>query len=67
MKIDRVCYEATFNLGNFENEKIRLEAEVEENETPDTVVSDLRQIAIRTSVKLRESGMRTEGNFERKE
>ncbi|MBD1917183.1 MULTISPECIES: hypothetical protein [Cyanophyceae] len=46
MKITHVEYKALYNLGNYNNESIALRATVEEGETPDEVVEQLRQKAI---------------------
>lgn len=42
MQITRVAYEACFNLGNYENEKIRIEATIAEGENSDDVIAALR-------------------------
>lgn len=46
MKITQVEYKALYNLGNYNNESIALRATVEEDETPEEVVAQLRQKAI---------------------
>ncbi|MEM9806424.1 MAG: hypothetical protein AAF959_14200 [Cyanobacteria bacterium P01_D01_bin.56] len=43
MKIKAVQYEACFNLGSYENEKIRLIATIDGNESLDDVIKFLRQ------------------------
>ena len=43
--IRSVAYEAVFNLGNFQNEKIRLVADLNPEETPDSVIELLRERA----------------------
>lgn len=43
MKITKVVYHALFNLGDYENEKIELSAQLEEGETPEEVVPKLRE------------------------
>lgn len=42
MDIVRIKYSQTKNLGNYENEKIELEAEVDEDENVDEVIKALR-------------------------
>ena len=42
MKIKSVQYEACFNLGDYENEKLRLVAVLDEDEKPEEVVKALR-------------------------
>ena len=42
MKINKVSYEAIANLGNYENEKIRLEAVVEEGDNWEECLSLIR-------------------------
>jgi len=46
MKITQVEYQALYNLGNYNNERISLRATVEDGETPEEVVDQLRQKAI---------------------
>lgn len=46
MKITQVSYEACFNLGDYENEKIRLSAQLGEGDTVDTAVQQLREQVI---------------------
>jgi hypothetical protein len=43
MKITNVLYQATLSTGSYENEKIGLQAEVEEGETVEAVVEALRE------------------------
>lgn len=43
MKIVEVSFEAVFNLGDYENEKIRLTAQLEEGETPEAIIPQLRK------------------------
>jgi hypothetical protein len=50
MKITHVEYKALYNLGNYNNESIALRATVEEGETPDEVVEQLREKAIALNV-----------------
>lgn len=45
MKITRIEYEACFNLGNYENERIRYSAQVQPDEIIDSVVTRLRELA----------------------
>lgn len=42
MKITRVGYSALFNLGNYNNERIELTAQLDENDDISSVVQDLR-------------------------
>lgn len=42
-EIKRIAYEACFNLGNYENEKIRLEVTYSADEDLDQVIAGLRQ------------------------
>lgn len=49
MKLKRIEYEACFNLGNYENERIRLVAEVSPDEITGAVVEKLRELAIATA------------------
>jgi len=42
MKLTTVRYEKTFNLGNYETERIAAEASVEEGECPDYVLQELK-------------------------
>lgn len=46
MKITQVGYQALYNLGSYNNERISLRATLEEGDTPDDVVNQLRQKAI---------------------
>lgn len=46
MKITHVEYSALYNLGNYNNEKVGLRAELEEGETPEEAVKALREKAI---------------------
>jgi chromosome segregation ATPase len=41
MKVDRACYERLFSLPGYNNEKIRLEAQLEEGETEGKVIGGL--------------------------
>ena len=50
MKITQVEYQALYNLGNYNNERISLRATVEDGETPEEVVDQLRQKAIALNV-----------------
>jgi hypothetical protein len=50
MKITHVEYKALYNLGNYNNESIALRATVEEGETPEQVVEQLREKAIALNV-----------------
>lgn len=43
MRIRSVSYHALFNLGDYENEKIELIAQLEEDETPEEVIPQLRE------------------------
>lgn len=43
MKIKKVHYLATLNLGNYSNEKIGFSAEIENGETPEQVLEQLRE------------------------
>lgn len=43
MKITKVVYHALFNLGDYNNEKIELSAQLEEGETPEDIVPKLRE------------------------
>jgi hypothetical protein len=43
MKIKTVQYLATLNLGNYQNERIGFVAKLDEGESPETVVEQLRQ------------------------
>lgn len=54
MKITKVYFERTFNLGNYESAKIGLEAEVEQNE--DYV--DTYEILKKRVLALKEKGVR---------
>ena len=42
MKITTVSYEALANLGNYENEKIRLEAVLEDGDTYESCLEELK-------------------------
>lgn len=44
MKITHVRYGRTINTGNYENERIEFEAEVQDGETPDGVLTRLRAL-----------------------
>lgn len=46
MKITQVEFQALYNLGNYNNERISLRAIVEDGETPEDVVAKLREKAI---------------------
>lgn len=50
MKITHVEYKALYNLGNYNNESIALRATVEDGETADEVVHQLREKAIALNV-----------------
>jgi hypothetical protein len=43
MKISRVLYGGTFSLGNYQNERLHLEAKLEEGDTPEEAVAELRK------------------------
>ena len=45
MKVTRIEYEACFNLGDYENEKVRLCAQLDTDESTEEVVSQLRTAA----------------------
>jgi hypothetical protein len=47
MKVERVRYERIRNLGNYENEKISLDAVVDDDETAEDVYRKLRREAFR--------------------
>jgi hypothetical protein len=42
MKITHVHFESCFNIGNYENEKIRMVAELQSDETPERIIETLR-------------------------
>jgi hypothetical protein len=46
VKITQVDYQATINLGNYENERIGLKAQLEEGDTPDQAIAQLRNRVI---------------------
>lgn len=46
MKITRLTYSALFNLGDYENERIGLSVQLEDEETPESVVPQLREKAL---------------------
>ncbi|MBW4485056.1 MAG: hypothetical protein KME14_21170 [Tildeniella torsiva UHER 1998/13D] len=46
MKITQVEYQALYNLGDYNNERISLKAILEDGETPEDVVAQLREKAI---------------------
>ncbi|MBE9179125.1 hypothetical protein IQ268_11185 [Oculatella sp. LEGE 06141] len=46
MKIKRVIYSALFNIGDYENEKIGFEVELEEGESADDAIAMLRDKAV---------------------
>ncbi|MGG6240915.1 hypothetical protein ACQ4N7_20020 [Nodosilinea sp. AN01ver1] len=46
MKITQVEYQALYNLGDYNNERISLRANLEEGETAEDVVAQLREKAI---------------------
>lgn len=41
MKVERACYERLFSLPDYNNEKIRLDAQVEEGETEEKIIGAL--------------------------
>lgn len=43
MKISRVLYGGTYSLGNYQNERLHLEAKLEEGDTPEEAVAELRK------------------------
>lgn len=46
MRITHVHFKALYNLGNYNNETIGLQAAIEEGENPDEVLASLREKAI---------------------
>lgn len=46
MKITQVEYQALYNLGDYNNERISLRASLDDGETPEDVISQLREKAI---------------------
>ena len=50
MQITRVSYSGLFNLGNYNNEKIGLSAELDEGDDPEAVVATLREQAVARAV-----------------
>jgi len=43
MKVTRVVYERLFNLGNYESERLTMEASVESEQDPVEVLAELRE------------------------
>lgn len=54
MKITKVAYEKTFNLGNYQNEKIRVEIDVVDGENPQEVIRKARDFVDLNSVAVAE-------------
>lgn len=52
MKITTVEFTRKFNLGNFESQDIKLQADVEEGESAETVIQSLKKIALENSGKV---------------
>lgn len=46
MRITKVSYSGLFNLGNYNNEKIGLSAELQEGDDPEAVIATLREQAV---------------------
>ena len=44
MKIDRVIFQKTYNLGNYNSEKIGMEASIGENESPEEAIKILKEL-----------------------
>src|SRR6516164_2296515 len=42
MKIDRISYQRVFSIGMYQNERIGMEASLDENENPEVAISLLR-------------------------
>ena len=51
MKVTRIEYEACFNLGDYENEKVRLCAQLDANESTKDAVSQLRSTAVAAALE----------------
>jgi hypothetical protein len=42
MQFTKVSYSGCFNLGDYQNEKIHLEVQINEDENPETIIEELR-------------------------